>query len=84
MPDRPYIDLTIDQLEKLVADNRDKPAVLGPIRVELEHRTTPRARQLAKEVIALVEGDIPRPRPPKAGRPTDQGSLFTPDSPKSK
>jgi hypothetical protein len=82
MPDRPYIDHTIDQLEKLVAENRDRPAVLGPIRVELEHRKTQRAKQLAKEVVALVEGDIPKPRPTKAGRPTDQGALFTPDSPK--
>lgn len=78
MPDRPYIEHTIDQLERLVADNRDRPAILGPIRVELEHRTTARARRLLKEVLAVVEGDIPKPKPPRAGRPADQQSLFTP------
>jgi hypothetical protein len=77
--------MTIDQLEALVAANRDRPAVLGPVRVELEHRTTRRARQLAKEVLALVEGDIPKPKPPKAGRPGDQGSLFgSPEPPRKK
>jgi hypothetical protein len=80
MPDRPYIEHTIDQLEQLVADNRDRPAVLGPIRVELEHRTTARAKRLLREVLALVKGDIPKPKPPRAGRPADQQSLFTPSS----
>ena len=80
MPDRPYIEHTIDQLEQLVADNRYRLAVLGPIRVELEHRTTARARQLLKEVLGLVEGEIPKPKPPRAGRPADQQSLFTPSS----
>jgi hypothetical protein len=77
VPDRPYSNHTIDQLEGLVALNRDRTPVLGPIRIELEHRTTPRAKQLLKEVLALVEGDIPRPKPPQAGRLVDQGSLFT-------
>jgi hypothetical protein len=80
MPDRPYSDMTIDQLERLVRENREKPAILGPIRVELEYRTTPRAKQLLKEVLALVEGDIPKPKPPRAGRPEHQESLFTPPS----
>jgi len=77
--DRPYVELSIVQLEKLVSDNREKLAVLGTIRVELEFRTTSRAKQLLKEVLALVEGDIPRPKPPKAGRPQDQRSLFKRD-----
>jgi hypothetical protein len=77
--DRPYVELSIVQLEKLVKDNREKLAVLGTIRVELEFRTTTRAKQLLKEVRALVEGDVPRPKPPKAGRPRDQGSLFKRD-----
>lgn len=83
MPDRAYSELMIDQLEQLVAENRDRPAVLGPIRVELEYRTTRRAQQLLREVRALVEGEIPTPPPPKAGRPTDQQSLFSPGSSES-
>jgi len=76
MTDRPYIKHTIDQLERLVAENRTRSAVLGPIRVELEFRETPRAKQLLREVLALVEGEIPSPKPPRAGRRTNQGSLF--------
>ena len=78
MADRPYFHHTIEELERLVAENRERPAVLGPIRVELEYREKPRAQQLLREVLALVEGDIPRPRPPRAARPSDQGSLFGP------
>ena len=80
MSHRGYLKHTIDELEKEVAANRDRPAVLGPIRVELEHRTTPRAKQLLKEVRALVEGDIPKSKPPRATRPADQTSLFAPGS----
>ena len=80
MADRPYLDLTIDQLERLVEENRQRLAVLGPIRVELEHRTTSRAKQLLREVLALVEGKLPTPKSPPAGRPIDQQSLFDRDS----
>lgn len=79
MSDRPYIDFTIDKLEELVSDNRDKIAVLGPIRVELENRHTARAKRLLREVVALVEGEMPRPKPPRAGGRGDQHGLFSSD-----
>lgn len=74
--DRPYFHLTIDELERLVSENRQVLAILGPIRVELEHRKTPRAEQLRAEVVALVEGRIPPPKPPPVGRAEDQGNLL--------
>ncbi len=80
MQERPYCDRTIDQLEELVAANRDRVAVLGHVRVELERRMTDRAKQLLKEVQALVEGRIPKPKPPRTARRADQHSLFIPDS----
>jgi len=76
MTDRPYFDHEIDQLEQLVLQNRDRAVILGQIRTELEYRTTARAKQLLKEVLALVEGKIPKPPPPPADRATDQRSML--------
>jgi len=60
MADRPYIQMSIVELENLVKERRSDMAVLGPIRVELENRTTKRARQLLREVQGLVAGEIPQ------------------------
>ena len=82
--DRPYFDLTIPELEALVRKHASDLAVLGPVRVELEHRDKPRARQLLREVEALVHGQVPRPaKPPRPDKPEDQLGIFPPKTPRS-
>lgn len=61
--DRPYIDTTIDQLKKLVADHKDNRIILAKIEEELGFRTTARARRLRREVMPLLDGELPiRPK----------------------
>jgi hypothetical protein len=75
---RPYIECSIVQLRNIFLDHRPDLAVLGDLRVELEHRKTKGARQLLREIEALVGGQVPRPsRPARAARPEDQVNLFS-------
>ncbi len=74
--DRPLLPLTVDQLEELFTQHRYDDAVLGRISEELSYRSTDRAQQLRKEVLGVLEGRIPRIRPPRAARPEDQSELF--------
>lgn len=76
MAHRPYVKHRIDQLKELVLQNRHSKAVLGPIREELEYRKIAGARQLLKEVRALVEDVVPPPKRTRASRSTDQTDLF--------
>lgn len=74
---RIYFDTPLDELASLVCEHRGKPAVLGPIWEELTYRSTDGARQLRREVKALLDGTIPAPPPaPRPDSPDDQRSLF--------
>ena len=74
--DRSFLALTIDQLEELFAQYRFDDATLGRISEELSYRTTDRAQQLRKEILGVLEGRVPRVRPPRAARPEDQSEMF--------
>lgn len=73
MTARKYFELDISELEGLMSENQHSPAVLGEIYEELSYRKTERAKQLRKEVEALLEGRIPMPpRPKRPDSPEDQ------------
>ncbi len=65
--DRPYLEMPIQDLEKIVRENKSSRVVLAKVKEELEFRTNRRAQQLQKEVLALLGGDLPMPprKPPK-------------------
>lgn len=68
---------TIDELEALVRKNQSNRVVLAQIREELKHHRRKRARQLLKEVLGLLEGQVPMPpKPPKRDRPENQLPLI--------
>lgn len=69
---RPYIEHGIEQLEEIVGANREKRPVLAEILEELQYRRSLRAKQLRKEVQALLDGVVGQVRPP---RPDDQAEL---------
>jgi hypothetical protein len=74
---RQYFEATIQQLRETMLAHRKDLAVLGDLRVELEHRRSRGARQLLREIEGLVSGEVPRPtRPPRAAKPEDQTTLF--------
>ena len=68
---RQYIKASIEELEKLVADNQNRLQVLGDIRAELTYRETPRAKQLLREVEALLGGQVKMPPKPAPKDSTD-------------
>lgn len=57
--DRPFFHSSIQHLEELVGENRSRPAILGQIWSELTYRDTDRAKQLMREVKALLDGTVP-------------------------
>lgn len=59
MSPRPYIDATIDQLEKLFQENLHRPAVLGDLRDELTYHSRPRARRLLREIEGVLKQEVP-------------------------
>ena len=65
MTARKYFEVDISELERLVRQNKHSLAVLGEVREELTYRKTERAKQLRKEVEALVAGRLPMPTRPK-------------------
>jgi hypothetical protein len=74
---RPYIDMTIQQLEALVEERKDSRTVLGQVYEELTYRTTERAQRLRREVEALLGGEVAMPTPPpRLDRPEDQIDLL--------
>lgn len=74
---RQYINHSIDELEAFVQEHlRDRP-VLAEIMEELEHRSTPRAKQLLKEVKGVLAGDVNPPRRPyRSDIPENQQGMF--------
>lgn len=70
---RPYIQHTIDDLERLVKENLHQTQVLADIRDELTFRNRPRARALQREIEGIFSKRVPQPpRPPRENRPEDQ------------
>ncbi len=66
---RLYIDHGIEQLEEIVSTNREKRPVLAEILEELQYRRSQRAKQLRREVRALLDGVV---RQVRQTRPEDQ------------
>lgn len=75
--DRPFFDASISELEALVLANRSNKATLGCVWNELSYRETDRAKQLQREVLGLLGGQVPSPPPPaRPGSPDDQLGLL--------
>ena len=73
---RPFFKTTLDDLEKMARENLHNGQILGDIRSELSYRTTDRAKQLERELLAIAEGRlVAPPGPPRKDRPDDQGEL---------
>lgn len=72
--DRPYFEHSVTQLEKLVAEYRSEPAVLGQVWQELTYRESTRSKQLMREVLGLLDGRIPEPK--RAGGSTGASDQF--------
>jgi hypothetical protein len=71
--DRPYMETTIEDLEKLVDKHKSDRVVLAQVREELGFRKRQRAKQLLREVQGLLGGEVKMPRkPPKPDSPDDQ------------
>ncbi len=68
--------LAIEQGVTLFLEHRINDASLGRISEELSYRTKDRAQQLHKEILGVLEGRIPRIRPPRAASPEDQSEMF--------
>ena len=82
---RPYQRHSIDELGTELKKHRTNHQVLGELRSELTYRTTPRAKQMLREVTALIKGSITLPPTPmKPPEPNDQVVLFDPTSGKRK
>ena len=62
--ERKYLDTLIDSLEALVSENLSHRQVLGEVRDELTYRKTRRAKQLLKEIEAVLAGELSVPDPP--------------------
>ena len=70
---RQYLDATIEELEKLVREHQHSRQVLGEVRDELTFRRSKRAKQLLREVEALLRGEVGMPpRPPPPDSPENQ------------
>ncbi len=77
--DRPFINATIDELEKLFSEKKSDRAVLGRIREELTYRTTRRAKQLMREVKGVSDGEVPVTKEVRPDRQEDQLGLLGAD-----
>ena len=76
---REYMKHSIDQLEELLKKHSSNHQVLGELRSELTYRSTPRAKQLLREVDGLINGVAsPLKKDMKPPTPDDQGALFSP------
>lgn len=74
---RQYLNAEIEELEALVKENLHHRQVLGEIRDELTYRSRERAKQLLREIDALLGGEVePSPKPPREGGPEDQMDLL--------
>ena len=50
MPDRPYLNFSVDQIHKVFADNQHDLDVLKQVQAELSHRSTPQMQALRSKV----------------------------------
>jgi hypothetical protein len=74
--DRPFINATIDELEKLFSEKKSDHAVLGRIREELTYRTTHRAKQLMREVQGVIDGVVTVKKTVRPAQPENQLGLL--------
>ena len=74
---RPFSDESIDTLEQIFTKHRHERVVLAQLREELLFRKTNRAKQLMKEVMGVLSGDVVLPdKPVRASKPEDQIELL--------
>lgn len=81
MDKRPYFSKTVDELTELFENSKDKPRVLKALLKELDYRSRPKAKRLAKQVEECLAGQkpaeqIPLPRAEPA-KPVEQATLPT-------
>ena len=77
MDDRPCFKATIDDLERLLRERSWNRFTLSRLREKLTVRGTDRAKQVLREVHALLSETVPMPhRPPGADSPSSQIDLL--------
>lgn len=74
---RPYLNYSLDQLEKVLEEAIGEQKIIAEIRQELTHRRTPRARELAKTLAEQATALNPQVTPPAAMRPPSVRSSMT-------
>jgi hypothetical protein len=75
---RPFSEASIKQLQGIFRENRYKRVVLGELREELGFRKTRKAKQLLKEVLAVLAGEVVLPpKPVRSSKPEDQFELLS-------
>lgn len=74
---RPFMEASIEEIEKIVQDHKSERLTLAQVREELQFRKTKKARQLLREVLGILDGDVPvPPKPPRKDRVEDQLPLL--------
>ena len=75
---RPFSEASIKELQDVFQKNQYKRVVLAELREELGFRKRPKAKQLLKEVLAVLAGDvILPPKPVRPSKPEDQIELLS-------
>jgi hypothetical protein len=77
MAKRPYLSARIDDLEQTFEKSSDSIDVLYVLALELEHRSGPRAKVLAREVKERIDS-IKLPSPPHTHQQSDQVTYEVP------
>lgn len=74
---RPFMEASIEEIEKIVQDHKSERLILAQVREELQFRSTRKARQLLREVLGILEGEVPvPPKLPRQDRAEDQLPLL--------
>lgn len=88
MDKRPYFSKTVDELTELFENSKDKPRVLKALLKELDYRSRPKAKRLAKQVEEYLAGQSPPEQAPlpmaEPAKPVEQAILPTMERQESK
>lgn len=75
--DRPFSEASAAELEQIFVKHKHDRVVLAQLREELGFRHTRKAKQLLKEILGVLEGNVVLPpRPVRPAKPEDQIDLL--------